>query len=111
MKRTSGRENPGIRSTVFPSSSLRRELAEQYSELPVQSVTIALDQATRAAAALLTGTDTAGGDAALVAMLARDRLNAQRARRAAADRRVHGHHRSRYADTHVSMPCGPGAGP
>ena len=97
MKRTSGRDHPRIRPSGS-SSTLRRELAEQYSELPVQSVATALDQATRAAAALLNDTDTAGGNAALVAMLARDRLNAQRARRAAADRRVDRHHQALYAD-------------
>ena len=91
MKRTSGRDRPGIRSSEAASSALRRELAELYPELPVQSVTIALDQATRAAAALLNNTDTAAGKSALVAMLARDRLDAQRARRAAADRRVDRH--------------------
>lgn len=97
MKRTYDRDRPRVGSSEFTPSTLRRELAEQYAELPVQSVTIALDQAARAAAALLHNTDTAGGNAALVAMLARDRLNAQRARRAAADRRVDRHHPARYA--------------
>jgi hypothetical protein len=91
MNRTSG--HPRVRSPKLPSATLRRELAEQYSELPEQSVAIALDQATRAAAVLLNNAD---GNAKLVAMLARDRLNAQRERRTAAARRIELRHRSRY---------------
>lgn len=34
------------------ASALRQELAAQYPDLPVQSVALALDQATRAAALL-----------------------------------------------------------
>jgi hypothetical protein len=86
-----------VRSPRVSSSTLRRELAEQYSDLPEQSVATALDQATRAATALLNNTDdTASGNPELVAMLARDRLNAQRERRAAAARRIERGHRSRY---------------
>jgi tRNA A37 N6-isopentenylltransferase MiaA len=95
MKRMTGRDH-----NWSPESTrtLRRELTEQYAELPAQSVATALDQATRAAAALLHDTDDqAAGTAALVAMLARDRLNAQRARRAAAARRIE--HRSSYGRT------------
>ncbi len=71
------------------TSTLRQELSEQYPELSGQSVATALDQATRAAALLTNSTDgRATVDEVLVAMLARDRLDARSARFAAASRRV-----------------------
>jgi hypothetical protein len=71
-------------------SFLLAELEDQYPELPAQWVSIALDQAARAAAVLTNSRDD-DGSRLLVAMLARDRLDAQRQRRAAAARRVAGH--------------------
>src|SRR5688500_2478342 len=97
MNRTFHRDHPRRRSSEPRAGTLHRELAEQYCELPEQTVATALDQATRAAAALLNSSDdTSGSNAALVAVLARERLNAQRERRAAAARRIDLQGRSRY---------------
>lgn len=100
MNRTSTRDRPGSRTSEPRSSTLAQELAEQYPELSGQSVATALNQAHRAAAVLTNNTAgmvTAAGP--LVALLARDRLDAQRARYAAAARRIDRHRRSQHGQT------------
>ena len=70
-------------SSAEPLSVLRRSLAEEFPDLTAATIALAIDRATRAA----TGRN---GNPALVpartAVLARDRLDAQRARAAAAAR-------------------------
>jgi hypothetical protein len=83
MNRTFHRDLSCARPSERTAATLRGVLAEQYPELSEQSVVTALDQATRAAAALLNNAGDPAGGTALVAALARDRLDAQRERRAA----------------------------
>ena len=81
------------------SQTLRQELAAGYPELPGPAVAQALDRAVRAALVLRSGGKCAGRDpgrdpgtvhTALVATLARDRLDVLRERHAAARRSARG---------------------
>lgn len=100
MGRTSAQDRPGSWSSEPKSSTLRQELAEKYPELSGQSVATALDQATRAAAVLTNNTEGIGtAEGPLVALLARDRLDSQRARYVAAARRIDRHRRAKHDQT------------
>jgi hypothetical protein len=69
------------------AATLHEELLAGYPELPCQVVATAIDGAARAAIALRNG-GPAGAYSALVARLARDRLDVLRERHAAAHRAV-----------------------
>jgi hypothetical protein len=72
-----------------PRESVRDTLTAEYPELSGQAVSVALEQAIRAATMLTGGNaPTASTAEGLVAALARNRLDAMRERQATAARRV-----------------------